>query len=118
MKTNETISRRSTLDRRSVLKVGASAIAAAPAAALAAAQERPPASAPATSAIAQPAGTPPAFGTAPPVGPEVSSGTFAEAEKLVNVPMTEKDRAQAASNWRKSMAALVEHRAGPRKVTI
>ena len=31
----------------------------------------------------QPApGTPPVFGTAPPVGPEVSTTTFAEAEKL------------------------------------
>src|SRR5215475_932560 len=34
-------------------------------------------------------GAPPAFGTAPPVGPEVSPGTFAEAEKLVRVEMTQ-----------------------------
>src|SRR5690349_21546642 len=47
-----------------------------------------------------PPGQPSAFGTAPAVGPEVSAATFAEAEKLVRVQMTEKDRAQAASNWR------------------
>ncbi len=63
-------------------------------------------------------GTPPAFGTAPAVGPDVSAATFAEAEKLARVEMTEKDRAQAASNWRESMAPLVERRTGPRKVPI
>src|SRR4029453_4796859 len=63
-------------------------------------------------------GAPPAFGTAPPVGPEVSPATFAEAEKLVQVPMTEKDRVQAAQNWRNSMAALYERRTGPRKVEL
>jgi Asp-tRNA(Asn)/Glu-tRNA(Gln) amidotransferase A subunit family amidase len=115
MKTNETISRPSALDRRSVLKVGAAAIAVTPRAALAAGQAPASSSPPANS---QPAGTPPAFGTAPEVGPEVSPGTFAEAEKLVNVQMTAKDRAQAASNWRRSMAALVEHRIGPRKVAM
>ena len=66
---------------------------------------------------AQP-GAPPAFGTAPAVGPEVSSATVAEAEKLVRVEFTAKDRAQAAENWRKSMAALYERRTGPRKVAI
>jgi hypothetical protein len=63
-------------------------------------------------------GAPPAFGTAPPVGPEVSPATFAEAEKLVQVPMTDKDRVQAAQNWRNSMAALYERRTGPRKVEL
>jgi Asp-tRNA(Asn)/Glu-tRNA(Gln) amidotransferase A subunit family amidase len=63
-------------------------------------------------------GTPSAFGTAPPVGPEVSPATFAEAEKLVRVEMTAADRAQAASNWRNSMAALYERRTGPRKVAL
>jgi Asp-tRNA(Asn)/Glu-tRNA(Gln) amidotransferase A subunit family amidase len=63
-------------------------------------------------------GAPPAFGTAPPIGPEVSSATFAAAEKLVQVPMTDKDRAQAAENWRNSMAALYERRTGPRKVQL
>jgi Asp-tRNA(Asn)/Glu-tRNA(Gln) amidotransferase A subunit family amidase len=52
------------------------------------------------------------------MGPEVSPATFAEAEKLVQVPMTEKDRAQAAQNWRTSMAALYERRTGPRKVKL
>ena len=65
-----------------------------------------------------PPGQPPAFGTAPAVGPEVSVATFTEAQKLVRVEMTEKDLAQAASNWRQSMAAVYEHRTGPRKVAI
>jgi Asp-tRNA(Asn)/Glu-tRNA(Gln) amidotransferase A subunit family amidase len=63
-------------------------------------------------------GAPPAFGTSPSVGPEVSSATFAEAEKLVHFPLTEKDRAQAAGNWRAAMAPLYERRTGPRKVAI
>ena len=61
---------------------------------------------------------PPAFGTAPPVGPEVSPDTFAQAEKLIQFPLTEHDRAQAASNWRQSMAPLYERRTGPRKVSL
>ena len=65
-----------------------------------------------------PPGTPSAFGTAPAVGPEVSPATFAEAEKLVRVEMTEADRAQAAGNWRNSMAALYERRTGPKKVAL
>ena len=63
-------------------------------------------------------GTPPAFGTAPPVGPVVSSSTFAEAEKLVRVELTEPERAQAAGNWRSAMAPLYERRTGPHKVAI
>jgi Asp-tRNA(Asn)/Glu-tRNA(Gln) amidotransferase A subunit family amidase len=63
-------------------------------------------------------GAPPVFGAAPPIGPEVSPVTFAEAEKLAQVSMTEKDRAQAAENWRSSMAALYERRTGPRKVEL
>jgi Asp-tRNA(Asn)/Glu-tRNA(Gln) amidotransferase A subunit family amidase len=63
-------------------------------------------------------GAPPAFGTAQPVGPEVSPGTFAEAEKLVRVEMAASERAKAASNWRKSLAALYERRTGPRKVSL
>jgi len=65
-----------------------------------------------------PPGAPPAFGTAPPAGPEVSSATFAEAEKLVQVEMTPPDRAEAASNWRMQMAPLYERRTGPRKLAI
>jgi Asp-tRNA(Asn)/Glu-tRNA(Gln) amidotransferase A subunit family amidase len=63
-------------------------------------------------------GTPPAFGTAPDVGPPVSTTTFAEAEKLVNVQLTDAERSQGAGNWRKSMAPLYERRVGPRKVSI
>src|SRR5882757_11455587 len=63
-------------------------------------------------------GAPPAFGTSPAVGPEVATTTFAEAEKLVQFPLTEKDRAQAAGNWRSAMAPLYERRTGPRKVPI
>jgi Asp-tRNA(Asn)/Glu-tRNA(Gln) amidotransferase A subunit family amidase len=63
-------------------------------------------------------GAPPAFGTSPAVGPEVTANTFAEAEKLVQFPLTEKDRTQAAGNWRSAMAPLYERRTGPRKVAI
>jgi Asp-tRNA(Asn)/Glu-tRNA(Gln) amidotransferase A subunit family amidase len=63
-------------------------------------------------------GAPPAFGTAPAVGPEISAATFVEAEKLVQFPLTEIDRAQAAGNWRSAMAPLYERRVGPRKVAI
>ncbi len=65
-----------------------------------------------------PPGAPPAFGTAPPVGPEVSPATFVEAERLIRVDMTPKDRAEAAGNWRSAMAQLYERRTGPRKVAI
>jgi Asp-tRNA(Asn)/Glu-tRNA(Gln) amidotransferase A subunit family amidase len=61
---------------------------------------------------------PPAFGTAPPTGPAVNAGTFVEAEKLMQVHLTPKERAQAASSWRQSMAALFERRVGPRKVAL
>src|SRR5260370_20030747 len=61
---------------------------------------------------------PPAFGAGPAVGPEVSASIFAEAEKLVQVEMTAPERATAASSWRKTMAALYERRAGPRKVAL
>src|SRR5580698_407177 len=63
-------------------------------------------------------GVPPAFGTAPPVGPEVSTATFVEAEKLVQVTMSPAHRAEVAGNWRESMAAVYERRVGPRKVEI
>ncbi len=63
-------------------------------------------------------GAPPAFGTAPAVGPEVSVATFTEAEKLVQAPLNDKDRAQAAGNWRQAMAGLYERRTGPKKVAI
>jgi Asp-tRNA(Asn)/Glu-tRNA(Gln) amidotransferase A subunit family amidase len=67
---------------------------------------------------APPAGMPPAFGTGPGAGPEVSTTTFAEAEKVVQVELTAADRAMAAASWRQTMAALYERRTGPRKVAL
>ncbi|HTZ57274.1 MAG TPA: amidase [Acidobacteriaceae bacterium] len=65
-----------------------------------------------------PPGAPPAFATAPPVGPEVNSQTFAEAEKLVQVELTEAERKEAAESWRSAMAPFYERRVGPRKVAL
>ncbi len=64
------------------------------------------------------AGMPPAFGTGPAVGPEVTPATFAEAEKLVQVQLNQKDLAQAATSWRGNMASLYERRTGPRKIAL
>lgn len=63
-------------------------------------------------------GAPPTFGTAPVAGPEVSTTTFAEAEKLAQVQMTAAERSQATASWRRTMAAMLERRTGPRKVAI
>jgi len=65
-----------------------------------------------------PAGMPPAFGTAQPVGPEVSMGTFVEAEKLVQVEWNKRDLEQAAGSWRVNMAPLYERRVGPREAEL
>jgi Asp-tRNA(Asn)/Glu-tRNA(Gln) amidotransferase A subunit family amidase len=65
-----------------------------------------------------PPGAPPAFGTAPPVGPEVTTSTFAEAEKLMQVQLTAAERSEAMGNWRSAIAPLYERRIGPRKVEI
>src|SRR6266536_2432532 len=65
-----------------------------------------------------PPGMPPAFGTGPSVGPEVTPATLTEAEKLVQVQYTAAERAQAAGNWRVSMAPLYERRTGPRRVAL
>jgi Asp-tRNA(Asn)/Glu-tRNA(Gln) amidotransferase A subunit family amidase len=65
-----------------------------------------------------PPGAPSAFGTGPAVGPEVSATTFAEAEKLAQVQMTEAHCVQAANSWRVDMAALLERRTGPRTVAL
>jgi Asp-tRNA(Asn)/Glu-tRNA(Gln) amidotransferase A subunit family amidase len=65
-----------------------------------------------------PPGAPPAFATAPPVGPEVSPLTFAEAEKLVQVELSEAERKEAVASWRSGMAPLYERRVGPRKVAL
>jgi len=69
---------------------------------------------------AQPAtpGAPVAFNTAPPVGPEVTATTFAEAEKLVQVTMTDAERTMAVGSWRRAMAPMLERRTGPRKVAL
>ena len=73
---------------------------------------------PGTTAPPTTPGAPPAFGTAPGVGPDVSASTFAEAEKLAQVSMTDAERQTAAGNWRRMMAPLVERRVGPRKITL
>jgi Asp-tRNA(Asn)/Glu-tRNA(Gln) amidotransferase A subunit family amidase len=65
-----------------------------------------------------PPGSPSAFGTGPAVGPEVTVSTFAEAEKLVQVPMSDAERVMAAASWRKTMAGLYERRTGPRKLAL
>src|ERR1700733_4946285 len=78
------------------------------ASAAAAAQQPPGKDSSAAKSQQTPEGTPPAFGTAPAVGPEVNPATFAAAEKLVQVDLTEADRAMAAASWRTSMAALYE----------
>ncbi len=65
-----------------------------------------------------PPGAPPAFGTGPEVGPEVSPSTFAEAEKLMQVQLTEAEREMAAHSWRRTMASLYERRTGPRKLAL
>src|ERR1700722_8394406 len=59
-----------------------------------------------------PAGAPPAYGTGPAFGPEVSTKTFAEAEKLVQISLNSEERTEAAESWRVTMAALYERRGG------
>jgi len=65
-----------------------------------------------------PAGAPPTFGTAPEVGPEVSAATFAEAQKLAQVQLSDAEREMAAASWRRSMASMLERRTGPRKIAL
>ena len=65
-----------------------------------------------------PPGAPSAFGAGPAFGPEVSATTFAEAEKLVQFPLTDSERAMAAASWRKTLASLYERRVGPRKLAL
>jgi len=81
------------------------------------AQTSPP-TVPATPAAPATPGAPPTFGTLPAFGPEVAAVTFAEAEKLTQVTMTAAEREMAANSWRTSMAAMLERRSGPRKVTL
>jgi len=65
-----------------------------------------------------PPGAPPAFGAGPAFGPEVSANTFAEAEKVVQFPLTDTERAMAASTWRRTLASVYERRTGPRKLPL
>jgi Asp-tRNA(Asn)/Glu-tRNA(Gln) amidotransferase A subunit family amidase len=65
-----------------------------------------------------PPGSPSAFGTAPAVGPDVTMSTFAEAEKLVQMPLSNSERAMATASWRRTMAGLYERRTGPRKLAL
>src|SRR5512142_801497 len=101
--------------RRRFLARTAAGLVGAAAAGRVAAESQTSAPAPQTTPVA---GTPPAFGTAPPVGPEVGAADFANAEKLVRIQMTEAERAQAAGNWRQSLASTMERRTGPRKVAL
>jgi Asp-tRNA(Asn)/Glu-tRNA(Gln) amidotransferase A subunit family amidase len=96
--------------RRRFLSKSALGLAAAVAPPVGAQPQAPPAP--------PPAGMPPAFGTGPSVGPDITPETLAEAEKLAQVQYTPAERAQAAGNWRVSMAPLYERRTGPRKVAI
>ncbi|WP_419804505.1 amidase [Terriglobus sp.] len=63
-------------------------------------------------------GAPPVLGVLPPTGPDVSPQDFVAAEKLMQVEMSAAERAEAAGNWRTSMAAVVERRVGPRRITL
>jgi Asp-tRNA(Asn)/Glu-tRNA(Gln) amidotransferase A subunit family amidase len=99
--------------RRNFLKkssLGLMAVAALPLAANEIPQD--PAQQPATP------GAPPAFGTSPGVGPEITPEIIANAEKLVQFPLTPADRAFAATTWRSNMSALYELRTGPRHVPL
>ena len=48
----------------------------------------------------------------------MTPATFAEAEKLTQITMSEAERQQAADTWRLLLAPYLERRAGPRKVAI
>jgi Asp-tRNA(Asn)/Glu-tRNA(Gln) amidotransferase A subunit family amidase len=48
----------------------------------------------------------------------VSPATFAEAEKLAQVSLTDAERDMAVASWSKSLAPLLERRVGPRKVPL
>ncbi len=65
-----------------------------------------------------PPGAPTAFGAGPAVGPDISTTTFAEAEKLVQFPLHPDERAMAAASWRRTLASVYERRTGPRKLAL
>jgi Asp-tRNA(Asn)/Glu-tRNA(Gln) amidotransferase A subunit family amidase len=71
-----------------------------------------------TAGSTPPPGMPSAFATAPEVGPQISTGTFTQAEKLVQVVLTDQERIEAAGSWRSAMAPLYERRVGPKKVSL
>jgi Asp-tRNA(Asn)/Glu-tRNA(Gln) amidotransferase A subunit family amidase len=71
-----------------------------------------------SSSTSAPPGAPPTFGTGAGSGPAVSPETFAEAEKLMQVTMTDAERQQAAGSWRTSLAQYLERRTGPHKVAL
>ena len=81
-------------------------------------EDQKPAASSASPSTSSTPGAPPAFGTAPEVGPPVTAQTFAEAEKLAQVQMSDAERQMAADSWRRTMAALLERRTGPRKAVI
>lgn len=101
--------------RRDFLKQGSLSIAGAALACNKKPEQQQPA---ATSGTPSTPGAPPAFATAPPVGPEVTSATFSEAEKLVQVDLSPAEKNEAAQSWRQAMAPLYERRVGPRKVAL
>ncbi len=101
--------------RRDFLKQGSLTVAGA---ALACNKKQPQPQTAATSGTPSTPGAPPAFATAPPVGPEVTSTTFTEAQKLVQVDLSPAEKAEAAQSWRQAMAPLYERRMGPRKVAL
>ncbi len=63
-------------------------------------------------------GAPVAFGTAPLTGPEVTAATFAEAEKLARVTHSPAERQMMADSWRRTLAATMERRTGPRAIAL
>ncbi len=63
-------------------------------------------------------GATPAFNTGEGTGPAVTQQTFADAEKLMQVSMSEAHREQAASSWRTAMAGTMDRRVGPRRITL
>src|SRR5579862_7809334 len=67
---------------------------------------------------AEPEGTPPVYGAGPAIGPKVSSETFVEAEKLMQIEMPAAHIQQAADSWPYTLANVYERRTGPRKLAI
>ena len=92
-----------------------STLASLSAAALGQASQSTPAQQPANPGTP---GATPVLSVLPATGPPVTPQEFAAAEKLMQVEMSPAERAEAAGNWRTSMAAVVERRVGPRKAAL